>query len=188
MNRILLRLWNAPGLLILFTIGIAVQTAFFTFYPLLYLQPDVVLVAVIWFALRREFTEGGVLTLILSDIAEIHSGAPQGLYLMTYMLLYLSIRGLARFVALENLNSLIWLTLFSSILWKLAGLGVLSLLGSGENQWRHTVVLLLPGALVEWAVGYWIYRGLEIYDWVTYKDERTRQALEDEMQLNEEGL
>ena len=48
MTRILLRFFNAPGLILLTLLGMAVQTSLFSFWPLTYLQPDVVLLVVIW--------------------------------------------------------------------------------------------------------------------------------------------
>ncbi|HTL12503.1 MAG TPA: hypothetical protein VL588_08455, partial [Bdellovibrionota bacterium] len=73
MNKIILRHLNPAFLLILAVVGAAFQTSLFSFYPLLYLQPDLLLLLVVWCALRRKFFEGGILTLVLGDIAEVHS-------------------------------------------------------------------------------------------------------------------
>jgi hypothetical protein len=61
-------------------------------------------------------------------------------------------------------------------------------MGVSANQWRHMVVLLFPGAVMEGVVGIWVYRWLEKFDWVTYKHARASQLLEDSMQLEGEGL
>ena len=79
-------------------------------------------------------------------------------------------------------------TLFASVFWKLTGLGLLYLLGGATNQWRHTLLLLCPGAVIEGAIGVWIYRWLEKYDWVTFKSARAEHLLEDELVLDHEGL
>ena len=55
MTRMLLRLLNAPAFVLLFLIGMAIQTSLFASYPLNYFQPDVILIATIWVALRRGF-------------------------------------------------------------------------------------------------------------------------------------
>src|SRR3990167_5752551 len=153
-------------------IGAAIQSSLFAFYPLTYLQPDVVLLAVIWFALNREFTKGGILTLIVGEVAEIHSSCPRGTFLTTYMFVYLGIRLLSRYVMVPRLSSLVGLTFFASAAWKLATLGVLHLLDAAGNQWRHTLIFLVPGALIEGAAGIWIFRRLELYDRATFEDAR----------------
>ncbi len=188
MTRVLMNLLNAPALLLLFTIAIALQTSLFAFYPLNYLQPDIVLVGVIWFALHRNFTEGGILTLLLAEIAEIHTSAPQGLFLLTYILIYLIVRALCKFVAITDLSALVLLSMGASIAWKLLCLFILYLLGISENQWKHTFVLMLPGSVMVGVTSIWIYKCLKWFDWVTYKDTRARKILEDELQLEGEGL
>jgi hypothetical protein len=188
MTPALLRFLNAPLLIMIAVIGIALQTTLFASYPLLYLQPDLVLLLVIWLGLKRELLEGGILTLILAEIAEAHSGAPRGLFLFTYMGLYLGVRWAAQMFLIQGLIAMVGLTLIASVFWKLFGLSLLHVLGKSANQWRHTLALLLPGAVVEAALGIWVYRGLERWDRFTTKDPRTRQALREDLKLDEEGL
>jgi hypothetical protein len=188
MTRIVLRLFNLPGLLVLTLLGIGIQTSLFSFWPLNYLQPDIVLLIVVWAALKRGLWEGGWITLFVADFAELHSAAPQGMFLMTYMMVFLGVRGLARLIVIPNLNSLVMVTLFISLFWKLDCLGVLHLLGASSNQWRHTLLFLFPGAIVEGLISIWVYRGLEKYDWATYKSARPEHAAEDELQLEGEGI
>ncbi len=188
MNQVVLK-WINPILLFFFVlIGSAMQTSLFNSYPLLYLQPDCILLAIIWIALKRPFTEGGILTLIFGNIAEVHSSATQGVLLLTYMLIFLALKALDRLLLLRQLTSLVSLTLFVSIAWKLISLGLLLLLGTAENQWRHTLTLLLPGAVMEGIVSIWIFRWLEKFDIVTMRDARSQRAMGDELNLEEEGL
>lgn len=188
MIRLFLRAANAPAFVILVAIGIAIQTSLFNSYPLSYLQPDVVLIAVVWCGLRRSFSEGGTLTLIFAEIAEIHSSAPQGILLLSYIIIFLLVRLSDRILVIPRLSSYVILTLACSILWKFTYLIELRLLGIGANQWKHMLSLLFPGAVMEGVFGIWIYRWLDRFDWHTFKNLRARQALEDEMQLDSEGL
>jgi hypothetical protein len=126
--------------------------------------------------------------LVLADLAELHSACPQGLYLITYMVIYLMVRVSARIFVIPNLSSFVLVTLFSSIGWKISGLGVLHLLGVSANQWRHTLLLLFPGAVIEGALGWWAYRWLEKFDWVTFKTARAQTEMEEELQLEAETL
>ncbi len=188
MMRIILRALNAPALILVVAIGLALQSTLFRSYPFLYLQPDVVLLAVVWCGLRRGFTEGGILALLFAEMAEIHSAAPQGTFLVTYMAVYLLTRLSARLFVLPGLAALVILTMAASVFWKLSSLGVVHFLGSSGNQWKHTLVLLFPGAVIEGVAAIWVYRWLDRFDWVTYKNARARQILEDELQLDGEGL
>ena len=149
MLSLVLRTLNAPGLILMTTIGIAIQTSLFAWWPLNYLQPDVVLLVVIWCAFRRRFVEGGILTLIVADLAEIHSGSSAGLLLIAYMAVYLGVRASSRLLVIPDLSSYVLVTLFASVGWRLSALGVLELLGSAQNQWRQTLLHLFPGAVIE---------------------------------------
>jgi hypothetical protein len=191
MTRILLRFFNFPGLVLLTLLGIAVQTSLFSFWPLSYLQPDIVMLVVVWMALKRGFAEGGTLTLVISDFAELHSAAPQGIFMISYMTVFLCVRGLARIIVIPNISSLIMVTLFVSLAWKLEILAIMHLLGAGGNQWRHTLLFLFPGAVVEGLLAIAVYRGLELYDAVTCKSVRSEQGslmTDDELAIEGEGV
>ena len=176
MLSIILRALNAPGLLLITAIGVAIQTSLFAWWPLTYIQPDIVLLLVIWCALRRSFTEGGILTLLLSNIAEIHSGSSRGLLLIAYMIVYLGVRLSSRMFVIPDLAAYVIVTLFASIGWKLSVLSVLQLLGVGANQWRHTLLNLFPGAVVEGLLSFQIYQWFERFDLATFKRPPTEQA------------
>lgn len=192
MNRIILRWLNAPIFVLLVMVGVAIQTSLFNSYPFNYLQPDVVLIAVFWCAQRRGFIEGGILTLIVAEIAEAHTAAPQGVFLISYMVVYLLGRSATRYLVIPNLSSLVLLTMGASVVWKSTYLFVLYLLGEATNQGRHFIVLLLPGAVMAGVTAIWIYRWLEQFDRMTFKDPKTQASLEDELRLEtdeaEEGI
>ena len=188
MIRLLLRVSNAPLLILLAVLGVAIQTSFFGWPPLSYLQPDIVMILIIWCALRRSFTEGGILTLILGNLCEIHSSSPQGAMMIVYMLIYLGVRAAVKVVVLPNRSALVMLTLVASIAWKLLMLGLMLALGAGQNSWQHVLIFIFPGAAVEAVAALWAYPGLDKFDWVTCKSPRAQQILEDELQLEGEGF
>ncbi|OFZ81658.1 MAG: hypothetical protein A2583_01805 [Bdellovibrionales bacterium RIFOXYD1_FULL_53_11] len=188
MFKLILRILNPVVFFFMVVAGVAVQTSLFALYPLNYLQPDIILLAVIWCALRRNFIEGGILTLVFANVAEIHTSAPQGLFLCCYMAVYLGLRAASRFFIIPSISSLIIATLCSSILWKFSYVTVLHLLGAGAQQWRHMLMFLFPGAVMEGILGVWVFKAMERFDWITFKNEKARQMLEDELQLDGEGL
>jgi rod shape-determining protein MreD len=188
MTRIILRALNSPILIFLVIIGVALQSSLFSGWPFHYFQPDIVLLVVVWCALRRGFTEGGILTLLLAEICEIHSTAPQGLYLSSYMIVYLGVRVSSQFLVAPTLSAYAVFALLSSIVLKLVSLLILYLLGVSANEWKHTVSFLLTGAAVEAAFSLWVFRWLEKFDWVTFKNAKAEHALDDELQLDSEGF
>jgi hypothetical protein len=187
-TRLLLRTLNFPALVLVAAIGIALQTSLFASWPLSYLQPDAVLLLVIWSSLRRGFIEGGLMTLVVADLAELHSAAPQGLFLIGYMVIFLAVRAASRVFVLPSLSAMVIVTLIASVSFKLCCLGVLHLLGASANQWRHTVMFMFPTAVIEGALSIWAYRWLERFDWLMYRTPRGDQAQEEELQLEGEAL
>lgn len=164
MNASVLR-WANPAILILGTlIALSIQTTVFTSYPLLYLQPDVVLILTMWMASRRGWVEGGVVVLLTSHFQELHSGGLPGVFLVLNMSVFLVLRAFSKLLVIRTLVQLVTATLFVSIFWRFALLGLLALLGLGEQHWRHTLTLALPSAVMEGAISVWIYRLLERLD------------------------
>lgn len=188
MTRLILRALNAPGLVLLVTIGIALQTSLFHAWPLRYFQPDFVLFAVIWVALKRGFAEGGVLTLFMADIAELHSAAPQGLFLIAYMTIFLLTRGVARLVVMPNVSSVSLLTVMSSVVWRVTCWSVLYFLGTSSDQWLQALLVAAPAAFIAGALAPWAYRSLDKFDKATFKSARAEAAVEGELQLEGEGF
>ncbi len=186
MIRILLKALNPFFLCVVIAFGIALQTSIFYTYPLTLLQPDIVLLAVIWVSLKRDFTEGGILTLIMGNIAEINSSAPQGILMASYLLVFFSVRLAAKLLVIPNRNALVFVTLASSLFWKLTYFGLLLLLGVGFQQWKHLITLLFPGAVSSGFLGIWFFRFLDRFDWITFKNRKAEQALEDEILLGYE--
>jgi rod shape-determining protein MreD len=177
----ILRALNPLILLILTAIGVAIQTSIFTSaWSLHFLEPDVILVVVIWCALNRGFVEGGILTLILGEIAEIHSAAVAGIFMVTYMLIYLMLRGASRLFVIPDLYSVVIVTLGATIFQKTASMILLQLLGASPLLWKHTLLLLLPNAAVEGFLGYWLYRWLERFDLATFKSQQAERRFEED--------
>jgi rod shape-determining protein MreD len=170
MTRILLRSLNAPALILLTLIGVAVQTSLFSFWFLKIFQPDMILLVVIWCALRRSFTEGGIITLIIGNIAEIHSGAPSGVFLITYMSAYLIVRGSERLFVIPDLSSFIFMTVGLTLYSGLVETLILKLLGVGQTHWNYSLLHAIPVALVNGVLSSWVFRWLEKFDAFTYKN------------------
>lgn len=186
MTRLVLRSLNAPALLLLTLIGIALQTSLFATRPLSYLEPELALLVVIWCALRRGFTEGGLLTLIIAEVAESHSAAPQGFFLILFMMAYLAVRGASKLLVIPNLGSYAFLTLVVASGWKIGSEILLGLLGGSTSAWWQTLIETLRFAPVQALAGLWVFRWLERFDRLTFRTGIQGQLrLDDELGLQE---
>jgi len=188
MTRLIWKFLNAPLLILVILFAVSIQTTIFFPPYLIYLKPDVILIAVVWFALKREFLEGGVLTLICAEIAEIHSSGIQGVFFATYMAVFLTVKGFSNYFVFPKLKNAVVMVLFISVFWKALALAFTSSFVDFYRQWRQTLEFLLPGAIVEGALAYWGFQFMEKFDWKTYKNPQALRALEDELHLEEEGF
>jgi hypothetical protein len=187
MRNIFLRFLNAPMFALLVAIAVAVQSSLFDHYPLWYFQPDLVLIAVIWCALRRTLTEGGILVLVFGSIVEVHSSAPNGFFLCVYMAIFLGLRAFSRFFVISQFVSLLVVTMGAAVAFKLTVLVTLAFFDLAATQVPHTFFTVIPFAGMEGLMGFWAFKALDAFDRSTTKSERSRQLIEDEL-LVEEGL
>lgn len=187
MKNLVLRALNAPLFVLLVAGAVAVQSSLFNSYPLWYFQPDLILIAVIWCALRRTLTEGGILVLIFASIVETHSSSPVGFFLCIYMILFLGIRAFSRFFVISQFSALLIVTIGAAVSWKLLVLAFLSAFDRATAQAFHFLITVLPFAAIEGLMGFWLYRALDLFDRSTTQSESSRQLIEDEL-LVEEGL
>lgn len=189
MKPFLLRLTNIPILFFTACLLLAVQSSVFISFPLNWLQPDLLLPLVIWFGLKRGFTEGGILSLSMGYLAELHSSSPNGVLLTCYLTIFLVARLTARLLVIPNRYAWIHFTILASIVWKATGLIVLAALGKIETQWLQTLFHLLPCAAITGLTSIAIYRFLRQLDRLTYKNSQIQRQLSDDMNLMEnEGI
>ena len=128
------------------------------------------------------------MTLIIADIAEIHSAAPMGLYLFSYMFVYLLIRAMNRYLLIARLGSMINITFFATFVLQLTQLTMLRLLELKLGQWQWIIFSFAMGILVNGFLSIWVFKLLGRFDWISHKDARARQTADEEFQLGEEGL
>lgn len=182
MTRILLSRLNGTILLLLGLIAISIQGSLFSSWPLNYIKPDSILWLVLWFALRRSFIEGGILTLILAYFEELHSAAPSGILLAKYLFVYLATAGANQVLVIPNFESYSMVTGVMSALSQWFQLLLLALLGvfadSGTGWgWKGALILTLPQAAIQAGLSIWVYPALERFDLLTYKQARPEMEL-----------
>lgn len=187
MNRMILRNINFPILIVLTAIAIAIQTSLFNSWPLRFFQPDVVLLVVIWVALHRSMGTGGVLTLIVGEAAELHSSSPQGVFLISYMAVYLTVRAADKLFVLPTQLPMVKVTMACAAFWRLSVMLTMVLLSAAHRDViKEMFVHVVPGAVMAAVFGVWVYRGLEKFDTMTFIHANSENP--DEFQIENLGL
>lgn len=188
MTRLILWALNPIFFTLMVILAVGLQSGIFADYPLNLLQPNIVLLAVIWCALKRGFFEGGVLTLLFAYVAELHSASPQGIFLIIYMAIYLLLRLSIAVLVVQTQGTLVGLTLAISALEKLVLILLFRTLFIPLGDWKEHLFSGVMGALVNASLGAWVFRALERFDWVTFKNAKARQLLENDLYISGEGL
>ena len=184
----ILKLLNTPGLLLLALAALAFQGTLFNSVSLAFFQPDMILFFVLWLGMKREFAEGGALTLILAYLVELKSGGPRGLFLIHYMVIFLVTRFLYRNFHVLTRRSLILIGVGSSIASRLGILFLMYLLNKADNLWFHTLQLLAPTAIIHGILIPFVFRGLYRFDFLTFKNPEAEHRYERDFYLDGEMI
>lgn len=184
----LLKAFNLPGLIVIALLAMALQATLFNNTSFAFFQPDIILFIVLWLAMKREFGEGGVLTLVLGYLAELQSGAPKGIFLINYMLIFLVARFLYKNFQVLNRRSLILVGIGASLFSRLDILFILYLVNKADNEWFHTLQLLAPTMIIHGALISFVFRLLYKFDFWTLKNPDAEYRYERDFYLDEEPV
>jgi cell shape-determining protein MreD len=167
--RFLLKISNGPFLVLLFTLGVGVQTALFRESGLRYFQPNLCVSLVLWFALRRNLAEGGGLVLLLGYVEELHSHVPQGFALLQNVLLFFGLRLTVRYLLIQSLASYALLAIGASLVAKALSFLLMVLFGAGLPPLTHGLMFGVLGALSQCVLSLCLYPFLEKIDTLMFK-------------------
>ena len=188
MKARILKFLNIPGILIIATLLMTIQSTFFTSYPLSFFQPDGVFLILIWISMKREFTEGGIMTLMLGYCMELHSASPRGMYLTNAMIIFLLTHFMYRNFQVKNRKTLVLIGGSLSVLSRLNILFILFLLNKAENEWQYTLRLLMPTAIIHGALIPFVFQFLHKFDIWTLKNPNAEHQHEQDFYLDEEFI
>jgi rod shape-determining protein MreD len=186
MKARLLKLSNFPGMLLIALFALTFQSTLFNHPSIAFFQPDFILFFTIWVAVRREFIEGGILTLCFGYLTEALSAAPQGFYLCTYMVFYLLCRFLYQNFQITNKRVLAMVGFVFSGLMRLLVLFILFLMNRSENALHHTLQLLAPTVISHGLFIFVVFKILNRFDNWTLKNPDAERHHERNFQLDEE--
>jgi hypothetical protein len=164
------------------------QSHFFETMPLSYFQPECVIFFAVWFALKRELLEGGILILFAAYITELHSAAPKGILMAAALTVFLALRLVNNTVQLTSRAQLVVGFAFSAILYRVMVLVGLSFLNAFHNDVWTTVRLLGPTTLTHAALALPFLKLFQKIDQGTLKDPRSAVRMESDFYIDEEFI
>ena len=188
MKARLLKFMNIPGLMMIALLALALQATLFSNATLAFFQPDIILFLVLWMAMKRDFGEGGTLTLIFGYLVELKSAAPRGLFLTNYMFLFLLARFLYKNFQVVNQKALMLIGIAGALFSQLDILFILYVLNKADNQWFHTLQLLAPTAIIHGLLIPFVFRALYRFDFFTLKNPEAEHRYERDFYLDEEPV
>lgn len=139
-----------------FLIGLACmlfQTALFPRIFPIYLKPDLLLILVVYLGVNEKYSNGGLLAYILGCLLDVFAGSYFGMYGMTFLILFYSVRGAVSFFNSENPLLLLFMVLCGTIL-EAAILVLLGFLAQAGDLWLIVLRWVLPQIIINVLMAY----------------------------------
>ena len=121
----------------------AVQSVIFHIPFISYLGADLLLLPILYFAVKKPLIEGLTFSFILSYIAELNTIAPSGLVTTCYMITYISTNIAKDFLLFQSSKKLPSLVIFGCLAWKISFLVAIYFIGALEDIWGK-IILFFP--------------------------------------------
>ncbi len=188
MRAWILRKLNIPGILFFSACGLMIQSTMFGVGILRYLQPDFVLLIVLWLSLKRSLNEGAIFVLILGYLAELSTSAPRGLLMSVYFSIFLAARLVHQQLQVIRPKTLALVSGVCGVMSKIGILFILYLLNKAENQALMTLKLVIPHGIVQALLGPFAFQFLLRFDQWTLKAPGSYQQYHQDHQLDEEWI
>lgn len=122
----------------------ALQSVLLRVSVLSWMELDILLLFVVYFAINRPLWEAALLVLIVSRVAELHSGSPAGMLSFCYMFVCLTLYCTKELFLFGTSFALVLIGILAGLLFKLSYLALAYHLGSLDNVWFFSLQLLLP--------------------------------------------
>lgn len=144
MVREVYRLLNFVIFILLALLACAVQSVLWRTQVFAWLELDFLLLLVVYFGIYRPLWEATFLVLLISRLAELHSGSPAGMLAFTYTFVCLTIYFTKELFLFGTPFAAILLGLIGGLLFKLCYLGLAYHMGMLENVWFYSLQFFVP--------------------------------------------
>ena len=129
------------------------QTMLFPRIFPIYLKPDLLLILVVYLGVNEEYGPGGLLAYLFGALLDVFAGSFMGMYGMSFLVLFFSVRGAVSFFNSENPLLLLFMV-FCGTLLEAAMLILLGFLAQVGDLWLIIVRWIVPQLLINVFVAY----------------------------------
>ena len=139
-----------------FTIGLLCmlfQTMLFPRVFPIYLKPDLLLILVVYLGVNETYGSGGILSYIFGSLLDVFAGSFMGMYGMSFLVIFFSVRGAVSYFNSENPLLLLFMV-FCGTLIEAAMLVLLGFLAQVGDLWLIVVQWILPQLIVNVLAAY----------------------------------
>jgi len=131
------------------------QTALFPRLFPVYLKPDLLLILVVYLGINEEYGSGGLLAYLFGCLLDVFAGSYMGMYGLTFLVIFFTVRGTVSFFNSENPLLLLFLV-FCGTLLEAGMLILLGFLAQIGDLWIIVVRWIVPQLLLNLSVAYLI--------------------------------
>lgn len=139
-----------------FVIGLVfmlIQTVLFPRIFPIYLKPDLLLILVVYLGVNERYLSGGILAYIFGALLDVFAGSFMGMYGMSFLVLFFSVRGAVSYFNSENPLLLLFMV-FCGTLIEAAMLILLGFLAQVGDLWLVVMRWILPQLIINVLVAY----------------------------------
>jgi rod shape-determining protein MreD len=123
------------------------QTMLFPRIFPIYLKPDLLLILVVYLGVNEDYGRGGLLAYIFGLLLDVFAGSFMGMYGMTFLVMFFSVRGAVSFFNPENPLLLLFMVICGTLL-EAAMLILLGFLAQVGDLWLIVIRWIIPQLIV----------------------------------------
>ncbi len=131
------------------------QTVLFPRLFPIYLKPDLLLILVVYLGVNERYLRGGILAYTFGALLDVFAGSFMGMYGMSFLVLFFSVRGAVSYFNAENPLLLLFMVGCGTLI-EAAMLILLGFLAQVGDLWLIVVRWIVPQLLVNVLVAYLI--------------------------------
>ncbi len=129
------------------------QTILFPRVFPIYLKPDLLLILVVYLGVNENYGPGGILAYTFGLLLDVFAGSFMGMYGMTFLVLFFSVRGAVSFFNPENPLLLLFMVLCGTLL-EATMLITLGFLAQVSDLWLIILRWIIPQLIVNVLAAY----------------------------------
>ena len=129
------------------------QTMLFPRIFPIYLKPDLLLILVVYLGVNEDFGSGGILAYSFGALLDVFAGSFMGMYGLSFLVLFFSVRGAVSFFNSENPLLLLFMV-FCGTLLEAAMLILLGFMAQVTDLWLIIIRWIVPQLVINVLVAY----------------------------------